>query len=40
MNKDSKLFDEILNLPTSIKEINKIIESIVAKKFSKNSSIK
>ena len=41
VSKESKLFDEIINLPTSIKEINKIIESIVAKKkFSKNSSIK
>ena len=33
-------FDHIINLPTSIKEMNRIIEDIFAKKrFSKNSSI-
>ena len=33
-------FDHIINLPTSIKEVNRIIEDIFAKKrFNKNSSI-
>ena len=37
----SKFFDYILKLPTSVKEINDIIEAGAAKKkFSKNSSIK
>ena len=42
-SKKSKIqenFDHIINLPTSIKEINRIIEDIFAKKrFNKNSSI-
>ena len=37
----NKFFDYILKLPTSVKELNDLIENIVAKeKFSKNSSIK
>ena len=40
-NKNSKNFDYILSLPTSVKEINELIESSEAKKkFNKNSSIK
>ena len=42
-SKKSKIeenFDHIINLPTSIKEMNRIIEDIFAKKrFNKNSSI-
>ena len=42
-SKKSKIkenFDHIINLPTSIKEINRVIEDIFAKKrFNKNSSI-
>jgi len=39
-NKIKQNFDHIINLPTSIKEINRIIEDIFAKKrFNKNSSI-
>ncbi len=39
-NKFKENFDHILNLPTSIKEINRIIEdSFAKKKFNKNSSI-
>ena len=38
---NDKFFDYILKLPTSVKELNNLIENIVAKeKFSKNSSIK
>ena len=38
---NDKFFDYILKLPTSVKELNDLIENIVAKeKFSKNSSIK
>ena len=39
--KYSDLFDVTLYLPTTVKEINKIVEELVAKnKFEKNSSIK
>ena len=39
--KYSDLFDATLYLPTTVKEINKIVEELVAKnKFEKNSSIK
>tara|TARA_Y100001935_G_C17234686_1_gene472327 strand:- start:7 stop:633 length:627 start_codon:yes stop_codon:yes gene_type:complete len=39
--KVSKLFDDIINLPTTLKEINNIIESRAAKnQFNKNSSIR
>tara|TARA_B100000700_G_scaffold320121_1_gene416773 strand:- start:461 stop:874 length:414 start_codon:yes stop_codon:yes gene_type:complete len=41
ISKIKKNFDYILKLPTSIKELNKIIESSEAKnQFTKNSSIK
>lgn len=40
-NKYSKYFDDVINLPTTLKEINKIIEIRVAKnQFNKNSAIK
>ncbi len=39
--KISKIFDGVINLPTSVKEINKIVEtSVVKKQFLINSSIK
>ena len=39
-NKSSQSFDEILSMPTSVKELNTIVENSVAKKsFNKNSSI-
>ena len=39
--KDSKLFDNIIKLPTTLKEINETIENTLAKvKFNQNSSIK
>lgn len=35
------IFDAVIKLPTTIKEINEVVENIVAKKqFNKNSSIK
>ena len=40
LSSSSKLFDYSLKIPTSIKELNNIIESAAAKKFIKNSSIK
>ena len=40
-NEKNIIYDDILKLPTSIKEINYVIEKSVAKKtFNKNSSIK
>ncbi len=40
-NRYSKYFDDVINLPTTLKEINKIIEIRVAKnQFNKNSAIK
>ena len=39
--KDTKLFDNIIKLPTTLKEINETIENTLAKvKFNQNSSIK
>ena len=39
-NKKDKIFEDVLKLPTTIKEINDIVERSVAKKsFNKNSSI-
>ena len=39
-NKKDKIFEDVLKLPTTIKEINNIVERSVAKKsFNKNSSI-
>ena len=40
-NEKNNIYDDILKIPTSIKEINYVIEKSVAKKtFNKNSSIK